>query len=105
MAKPPKKPKPEEIEPEPGAWERFEHAVDAAVKSGPKHRTATGKIVSPKHRTKNSEPTFFVIGDKMRVAGNVRRNDDGSITADVYRNLSDYESDHAMERAAKFMTD
>ncbi len=45
MAKPPNKPKPEEIETEPGAWERFEHAVDAAVKSGPKHR---GKSVSPK---------------------------------------------------------
>ncbi len=44
MAKPPKKPKPEEIETEPGAWERFEHAVDAAVKSGPKHRS---KIVPP----------------------------------------------------------
>ena len=40
MAKPPKKPKPKEIETEPGAWERFEHAVDAAVKSGPKHRMA-----------------------------------------------------------------
>ncbi len=39
MAKAPKKPKPEEIETDPGAWERFEHAVDAAVKSGPKHRT------------------------------------------------------------------
>jgi len=34
--KPSKKPKPEEIETDPGAWERFEHAVDAAVKSGPK---------------------------------------------------------------------
>ena len=50
MAKSPKKPKPEEIETEPGGWERFEHAVDAAVKSGPKHRTATGKIVPPKRR-------------------------------------------------------
>ncbi len=48
MAKPFKKPKSEEIETEPGAWERFEHAVDAAVKSGPKHRTAIGKIVPPK---------------------------------------------------------
>ena len=38
MAKPSKKPKPEEIETDPGAWERFEHAVDAAVASGPKHR-------------------------------------------------------------------
>ena len=43
MAKPSKKPKrekPKEIETDPGAWERFEHAVDAAVKSGPKHRKA-----------------------------------------------------------------
>jgi len=38
MAGQPKKLKPEEIETEPGAWERFEHAVDAAVKGGPKHR-------------------------------------------------------------------
>ncbi len=45
MAKPPKKPKPEEVETDPGAWERFEHAVDAAVKSGPKHRTPP----KPKH--------------------------------------------------------
>ena len=41
MAKKPfQKSKPEEIETEPGAWERFEHAVDAAVASGPKHRAA-----------------------------------------------------------------
>ena len=40
MTKSPKNPKPEEIETDPGAWERFEHAVDAAVKSGPKHRIA-----------------------------------------------------------------
>ena len=33
-----KRDKPEEIETDPGAWERFEHAVDAAAKSGPKHR-------------------------------------------------------------------
>ena len=36
--KPPKKPKPEKIETDPGAWDRFKHAVDAAFKSGPKHR-------------------------------------------------------------------
>ena len=45
MAKLRRKPKPEEVETEPGAWERFEHAVDAAVKSGPKHRTK--KKLSP----------------------------------------------------------
>jgi hypothetical protein len=45
MAKKPQSEKPEDIETEPGAWERFEHAVDAAVKSGPKHRS---KSVPPK---------------------------------------------------------
>lgn len=28
------------IDSRPDAWERFEHAVDAAVKAGPKHRKA-----------------------------------------------------------------
>jgi hypothetical protein len=36
MAKPPKKPKPEEIETEPDAWERFQRTMD--------------KIVPPKRR-------------------------------------------------------
>jgi hypothetical protein len=30
----------------PDAWERFEHAVDAAVKSGPRHRASREKIAS-----------------------------------------------------------
>ena len=60
MAKPPKKPKPEEIETAPNGWERFEHAVDAAVKSGPKHRTATGKITPPKR----PKPKEEKISDK-----------------------------------------
>ena len=47
MTKPPKKPKPKDIETKPGAWGRFEHAVDAAVKSGPKHRV-TSKSHKPK---------------------------------------------------------
>ena len=44
MTKPPKKPvrrkEAEAVETVPDAWGRFEHAVDAAVKSGPKHRMA-----------------------------------------------------------------
>ena len=40
MAKLCKKPKQEEIKTDPDAWEGFDHAVDAAVKSGPEHRTA-----------------------------------------------------------------
>ena len=36
MAKPPKE---QQIESRPDGWKRFEKAVDAAVKSGPKHRT------------------------------------------------------------------
>ena len=50
MAKKPHKPKPEEIETDPGAWERFEHAVDAAVKSGPKHRVPKPKLSRAKGR-------------------------------------------------------
>jgi len=40
MTKKTKKAKSEEIETRPDGWERFESAVDAAVKSGPKHREA-----------------------------------------------------------------
>jgi hypothetical protein len=29
----------DEIELDPHGWERFEHAVDAAIKAGPKHKT------------------------------------------------------------------
>ena len=32
--------KAEDIEIDPDAWERFEHAVDVVIKSGPKHRQA-----------------------------------------------------------------
>jgi hypothetical protein len=38
---------PSEVELRPDGWERFENAVDAAVKSGPKHRAPTPK---PKER-------------------------------------------------------
>jgi len=31
-------PEPEEIELRPDGWERFEKAIDAAVKGGPRHR-------------------------------------------------------------------
>ena len=38
MAHKPKSEKLDKIGTHPDAWKRFEHAVDAAVKSGPKHR-------------------------------------------------------------------
>ena len=38
MAKPPKPPKPEEIETEPDAWERFGNAVDVLAHTPPKPR-------------------------------------------------------------------
>ncbi len=37
---------------DPGAWERFEHAVDAAVASGPKHRAAPKPHKPPVKRRK-----------------------------------------------------
>jgi hypothetical protein len=39
MSKTPPKKEPE-FELRPDAWQRFERAVDAAIKSGPKHRAA-----------------------------------------------------------------
>jgi hypothetical protein len=44
MAKTQRKP----AEERPGGWERFERAVDAAVKSGPKHRAAARPTSAPK---------------------------------------------------------
>lgn len=52
MSKPPKKLKPEKVESDPGAWDRFKHAVDAAAKSGPKHRV-TPKSHKPKGEATN----------------------------------------------------
>ena len=42
MAKPPKKPKPEEIETEPDAWERFEKTMDKIVPPKP-HKPVKAK--------------------------------------------------------------
>jgi hypothetical protein len=53
MAKPSSKEKPVELLPD--GWERFERAVDAAVKGGPHHRKAKAsgkKKWSPKRRSK-----------------------------------------------------
>jgi hypothetical protein len=46
MAKTPKKPKPEDIETVPDAWERFERAVDTVTRTPPK----------PKPKSPKSEP-------------------------------------------------
>jgi hypothetical protein len=51
MAKPSKEKQEAEIVPD--AWERFERAVDAAIKSGPKHRAAKKKTATKK--TKSSK--------------------------------------------------
>jgi hypothetical protein len=57
MAKP--DPKSEKVELRPDGWERFDRAVTAAVKSGPKHRVAEKKKKptkplpkSPKNKSK-----------------------------------------------------
>ena len=47
-----------------------------------------------------SSLSFLVIGGKFRVAENLHHNHDGSIAADVYRNLEDYRVGRVMERAA-----
>jgi hypothetical protein len=43
----------DEIELRPNGWERFEKAVDAAIKGGPKHAT---KKVSPKKGDQGDHP-------------------------------------------------
>jgi hypothetical protein len=42
-AKKPKSKQETQIELHPDGWKRFEQAVDAAVKNGPQHRSATPK--------------------------------------------------------------
>lgn len=56
----------------------------------------------PRKTKKKPEPEFFIIRGQMYVAGNVRRDPDGTITADVFLNLDDYRSDVAVERGAVF---
>jgi len=43
------------IELEPDAWQRFERAVDAAIKSGPKHRVAKKKKKTAAATKKNKK--------------------------------------------------
>ena len=52
-----------EIEFRPDAWERFERAVDAAVKGGPKHKA--GKLRA-KANTKPSQGIPSVAGKSKR---------------------------------------
>lgn len=40
----------------PDAWQRFERAVDAGIKSGPKHRPTTKKKASSKRVKKRAKP-------------------------------------------------
>jgi hypothetical protein len=51
MARPPKP----EAEPYPDSWVRFERAVDAAIKNGPKHKTAEKKKPTRKVRDSSSD--------------------------------------------------
>ena len=71
---------------------RRDDALRRALKTPPK----------PHKAIHNVEPHYLVIGGKLRVAGRLKRNADGSITADIYRNLDDFRADRAMERATTF---
>ena len=57
----------------------------------------------PDNKSGAVPPGYLVIDGKIRVAGTIRKNADGSITADVFRNLEDFRAGQAMERAARFM--
>jgi hypothetical protein len=56
----------------------------------------------PRAPKKAKEPEFFIVGDQMLVAANVRRDPDGTITADTYLNLEDYKAGKPQERGAVF---
>jgi hypothetical protein len=43
-------------DPSPDGWAAFERAVDAAVKSGPKHKAAKEQGVSPLPKSKRLRP-------------------------------------------------
>ena len=45
---------------------------------------------------------WLVVGDKLRIAHERAQNEDGSITADLYRNQDDYRAGRVMERAFTF---
>jgi hypothetical protein len=47
--------KKQEIEIEPGAWERFERAVDVVAKSPPQHKTKGKPKASRKRRAKQTK--------------------------------------------------
>lgn len=90
MAKPPKKPKDEDIEVAPDAWERFERAVDSITKTPPKS-DGSGALRDGDY--------FLVVDDRLRIAHPIRMAESGSITADLYRNLDDYRHGRVLERA------
>jgi hypothetical protein len=46
--------KSEEIETRPDGWQRFEMAVDAAVKSGPKHRPSKAHVELEEGKTRRA---------------------------------------------------
>ncbi len=77
----PVKPKSEEIETEPDAWDWFEKTVDTLARTPPKPRRGV---------LKSTDPTFIVVDEKMRVVRERQVNEDSSLTADVYRNLEDF---------------
>ena len=88
MAKSPKKPKDEDVEVVPGAWERFERVID----------TITSPSRSPAQNWVLREGDYFlVVGDKLRIAHPTSAPEGGSITVDLYRNLEDYRRNQVME--------
>ncbi len=91
-----------------GWWHTPEPVLRPPTREEQKHRDALLRKLFPPppqprpKRKRKGSPHYLVIDGKMRVAGNFVRNDDGSITADVYRNLVDYDAGRPMGRAGTF---
>jgi hypothetical protein len=47
-------------------WKRFERAVDAAVKSGPKHQKAADQKAAPKGLPNKERPASKAVGNKFK---------------------------------------
>jgi len=78
-----------------GDWDRFDRLFEAMARG-----EFPGEMAQ-KVRLRSGD-CFVVIDGKLRIAHEQQHNDDGSITADLYRNLSDYEAGRVMEPGVKY---
>ena len=70
---------------------KFKKVVQTFLRSPPKPHKKAGDCL-------DAGDYFLVVDGQMRVAHIRSKNEDGSTTVDLFRNLDDYREDRAMER-------